>query len=207
MDATRLGWGVVNQVSIMSTTTTAIDPRFELTYIPQWSGKVSCYMVAVPKELGSKLCQYLQDHGCKFQQRFSILRHKRCEFFIEKVGNPKLIDALAARTVANGGKVSLPAVKLDSPQIPGFEVDLFVCPLTQDQVLTVKLNGSESFDFDAIPNLDIKLASFLRMAIAGIERDIVYECQGKDERILDVFRDCGFTYCPDDIDTMRYFNT
>lgn len=106
MVATRLLWGVVNQVSIMSTTT-ALDPRFEISYLPKWSGNVPCYMVAVPSYLGDKVCAYLQHHGCKFQQRWSEKRYGRCEFFIERI-QPNIVQALADRTLANGGKVNIP---------------------------------------------------------------------------------------------------
>lgn len=103
MVATRLMWGVVNQVGIMSAT----DPRFEILYLPKWSGSIPCYMVAVPSFLGHKLCAYLQHHGCKFQQRWSIDRYKRCEFFVEQI-EPNLVQILADRTLANGGKVNIP---------------------------------------------------------------------------------------------------
>lgn len=105
MVATRPSWCVVNQVNIMSTTT-ALDPRFEISYLPKWSGNIPCYMVAVPSYLGDKVCAYLKHHGCKFQQRWSEKRYGRCEFFIERI-QPNIVQALADRTYANGGKVNL----------------------------------------------------------------------------------------------------
>jgi len=94
-------WGVVNQVGIMS------DPQFEIYYIPKRQGSIPCYMVAVPSFLGDKLCVYLRHHNCKFQQRWSINRYRRCEFFIEQI-EPNLVQILAERTLANGGKVNIP---------------------------------------------------------------------------------------------------
>jgi hypothetical protein len=94
-------WGVVNQVGIMS------DPQFEIYYIPKRQGSIPCYMVAVPNYLGDRVCSYLQHHGCKFQQRWSINRYRRCEFFIEQI-EPNLVQILAERTLANGGKVNIP---------------------------------------------------------------------------------------------------
>jgi len=102
MVATLLMWGVVNQVSIMPT-----DPRFEISYLPKRQGSIPCYMVAVPSFLGDKLCVYLRHHNCKFQQRWSINRYRRCEFFIEQI-EPNLVQILAERTLANGGKVNIP---------------------------------------------------------------------------------------------------
>lgn len=206
MVATRLLWGVVNQVYFMSNTTT-IDPRFEISYIPKHTGSIPCYMVAVPSYLGDKVCAYLRHHGCKFQQRWSEKRYGRCEFFIERI-EPNLVQILADRTYANNGKVNLGAIKLTSSNAVGIEVELSApCPLMNDQLLTIKVNGSEDFIWDCVPNIDVKLKTFIEMAIQGIERDIVYNCGNADIRIIEVFEQCGFTFCDDDIPTMRYFNT
>lgn len=102
MVATRLMWGVVNQVVFMPT-----DPRFEMSYIHKQTGNIPCYVIAVPSFLGDKVCLYLQHHGCKFQQRWSINRYRRCEFFVESIP-PHIVQALADRTLANGGKVNIP---------------------------------------------------------------------------------------------------
>lgn len=106
MVATRIMWGVVNQVKFMSTTT-ALDPRFEISYLPKWSGNIPCYMISVPSYLGDKVCGYLRYHNCKFQQRWSINRYRRCEFFVEWTPQ-EVVQALRERTVANGGKVNIP---------------------------------------------------------------------------------------------------
>lgn len=193
---------------------TKLDPRFEISYLPQWSGNVPCYMLAVPGYLGDKVAQYLKDHNCKFQQRWSERRYNRCEFFIERLGHPKLLQALVDRTKANNGKVNVSSLATNQPQI---DVDLMICPLTGDQLLTIKVNGQEipataddMADYEwwlSIPNIDAALSQFIKMAIDGIERDIVYHYDTRiNLNLRELLESFGFCWCAED-ESMRLFNT
>ncbi len=198
MVATRPNCGVVNQVKYMS------DPRFEVLYIPEWgcTSKISVYLIAVPSYLGDKLCSYLQHHRCKFQQRWSIQRLNRCEFFVEEIPS-QVLDAICVRTLANQGKVNL-GVNL--------EVNLEVCPLTQEQMLSIKVNGQEvpasgddmdDYQWWLSNDLGRKLKPLIEMAINSTEGDIAFYYDTRvNLNLRELLESYGFRYSPDE-ESMR----
>ena len=198
MVATRLSCGVVNQVKYMS------DPRFEVLYIPEWgcTSKISVYLIAVPSYLGDKLCSYLQHHRCKFQQRWSIQRLNRCEFFVEEIPS-QVLDAICVRTLANQGKVNLGV---------NFQVCLKVCPVTGEQLLSIKVNGKDipasGDDMDdyewwlAHPNLDLKLKTAVEMAVNSRGNIVFYYDTRINLNLRELLESCGFKYSPDE-ESMR----
>jgi hypothetical protein len=207
MVATRLSCGVVNQVKYMS------DPRFEVLYIPEWgcTSKISVYLIAVPSYLGDKLCSYLQNYRCKFQQRWSIQRLNRCEFFVEEIPS-QVLDAICVRTLANQGKVNLGAIKLTSPNAVGIEVDLVPCSSTNERALTIKVNGEDipasGDDMDdhewwlAHPNLDLKLKTAVEMAVNSRSNIVFYYDTRINLNLRELLESCGFKYSPDE-ESMR----
>ncbi len=184
----------------------SLDPRFEVLYIPEWkcSSRIPVYMLCVPSYLGDKLCAYLQHHRCKFQQRWSINRLNRCEFFVEEIP-PKVLDAICERTLANQGKVNL-GVNL--------EVNLEVCPLTREHLLSIKVNGQEvpasGDDMDdyewwlAQNNLDLKLKPLIEMAVDSAECDIAFYYDTRvNLNLRELLESCGFEYSPNE-EAMRF---
>jgi len=181
------------------------DPRFEVLYIPEWkcTGKISAFLIAVPSYLGAKLCSYLQVHKCKFHQRWSIQRLNRCEFFVEEIPS-QVLDAICVRTLANQGKVNL-GVNL--------EVNLEVCPLTREHLLSIKVNGQEvpasGDDMDDYKwwlesDLGRKLKPLIEMAINSTEGDIAFYYDTRvNLNLRELLESYGFRYSPNE-EAMRF---
>jgi hypothetical protein len=192
--------------------------QYEVTYLPVKGGSgggVPCYMVCVPLALIHPVREYLSRAKCKFTGRSSTDRG-RAEFFVEVIPQ-QVINRLVESTLQNGGRVDLGNSKLTSPNAPGIEVNIAICPLTQDQILTIKVNGKEvpasHDDYEdyqwwlAQDSLDLKLKTFLEMAIAGTERDIVFYYDARiNLNLQELLESCGFFYCPGK-EAMRYCNS
>lgn len=191
--------------------------QYEITYLlhGEGSGSISrdCYMVCVPLHLIHAMKDYLNRYSCKFSGQYSIDRN-RAEFFIEEFGHPKMLQALVDRTLANGGKVDIPSLAINQPQI---DVDLMICPLSGDQLLTIKVNGQEipataddMTDYEwwmSVPNIDAALSQFIKMAIDGIERDIVYYYDTRiNLNLRELLESFGFCWCAEE-ESMRLANT
>lgn len=189
------------------------DPRFEVLYIPEWgcTSHIHCYLIAVPSYLGDKLCSYLQSHKCKFQQRWSIQRLSRCEFFVEEIPS-QVLDRICQRTLANQGKVNLGDVSLIAPNAVGIEVDLSA-PFNDAQTLTIKVNGKDipasGDDMDDYQwwlgqDLDGKLKPLIEMAIDSAECDVAFYYDTRiNLNLRELLESCGFKYSPDE-EAMRF---
>ena len=181
------------------------DPRFEVLYIPEWgcTSHIHCYLIAVPSYLGDRLCSYLQSHKCKFQQRWSVNRYNRCEFFVEEIP-PQVLERIVERTLANQGKVNL-GVNL--------EVNLEVCPLTQEQMLSIKVNGQEvpasgddmdDYQWWLSNDLGRKLKPLIEMAINSTEGDIAFYYDTRvNLNLRELLESYGFRYSPEE-EAMRF---
>lgn len=183
----------------------SLDPRFEILYIPEWkcTSRIPVHMIAVPDYLGDGLCAYLQRCGCKFQQRWSINRFNRSEFFVEEI--PQVIlDRIVERTIALGGKVNLGE---------SIKVHLEVCPLTGEQLLSIKVNGQEvpasgddlnDHEWWLAQDLDGKLKPLIEMAINSTEGDIAFYYDTRiNLNLRELLESCGFKYSPDE-EAMRF---
>ena len=213
MVATLLVWGVVNQVSIMSAY--SITYRTSPAHLPVW-------VLTCPPCHSEDMIAYLRRNQCKFHMVMSRVKWERKHsfdfdtFYIESA--PQIvIDRLVQSTQSKGGQINLGNCRLTSPNANGLEVDLSVCPLTQDQLLSIKINGAEipasGDDMDdyewwlAQDNLDLKLKTFIEMAVNGRERDIVFHYDTRiNLNLRELLESCGFSYIAGE-ESMRYFNT
>ncbi len=117
---------------------------------------------------------------------------------------PQVLERIIERTLANQGKVNL-GVNL--------EVNLEVCPLTQEQMLSIKVNGQEvpasGDDMDdyewwlAHPNLDLKLKTAVEMAVNSRGNIVFYYDTRINLNLRELLESCGFKYSPNE-EAMRF---
>jgi hypothetical protein len=117
----------------------------------------------------------------------------------------QVLDAICVRTLANQGKVNLGV---------NFQVCLKVCPVTGEQLLSIKVNGKDipasGDDMDdyewwlAQNSLDLKLKPLIEMAVDSAECDIAFYYDTRvNLNLRELLESCGFEYSPNE-EAMRF---
>lgn len=210
MGATLPCVDVVNQVVVMSAYSLVL--KVNKAYVP-------VHILTCPPEHGDGMIKYLRYHKCKFRRvmerrcwdRYHVI--DRDVFYIETAPDT-VINSLVKSTEGKGGKVDISSLATNQPQI---DVDTMICPLTQDQLLTIRVNGEEipatgddSDDYEwwsSVPNIDIALTQFIEMAIDGIEADIRFYYDTRiNLNLRELLESHGFMWLPDE-ECMMMANT